>query len=59
LEGGLFERLHGLEGFGAFDQFGLVGAVDGFGQREGVRVADAARGGEDAVLVQARAVDCF
>lgn len=57
LEGGLFERLHAVEWFAAFDQLALVRAVDGFRQRVVVRVADAARGGEDAVLVQARAVD--
>ena len=51
-EGG---KLNGLEGFpGApVDEFGLVEAVDSFGQRVVVRIADAADGRLDAGLGQA------
>ena len=56
LEGGLFERLHAVEWFAAFDQLALVGAVDGFRQRVVVGVAHAAGGCEDACLCQVRAV---
>ena len=56
LEGGLFQGVHGFERVGSFDQFRLVCAVDGFCQRGIIRVAHAARAGENAGLVEARAV---
>ena len=56
LERGLFQRVHGLEWLGSADQFALVRAVDGFGQRVVVGVAHAAGGCEDSCLCQVRAV---
>ena len=55
-ERGLFQRVHGPEWLGSADQFALVRAVDGFGQRVVVGVAHAAGGCEDACWCQVRAV---
>ena len=56
LEGGLFQRLHGIERLGSCDQFALVRTVDGFREGVVVRVSHAAGGREHAVFVQTRAI---
>ena len=55
-EGSQFQRLHGFPGRPAMDQFGLVKAVDGFGQGVVVGIALAADGRFDAGLGQALGV---
>ena len=52
LEGGEFQGFHRFPGRPAMDQFGLVKAVDGFGQGVVVAVALASNGRLDAGLGQ-------
>jgi hypothetical protein len=52
-EGGEFHRLGAAPGAAAMDQLGLEQAIDGFGKRVVIAVADAADGGLDAGIEQA------
>lgn len=56
MEGGLFQRMHGIERFGSLDPFVPVGAVDGFGESVVIEIAYRSSQRENARLLQVRAV---